>query len=96
MKLDLHELPKPRGRSKDIKDCALSLVTNSLFDKERVRGWWPVAGRLKEKDKENDSKSKRKSGLTVRTVFVVWTIVYALSKHWFNFHVYIMYREKLS
>jgi hypothetical protein len=57
--LNLHKLPKPYGRAKDIKDWPLlsdEANCNSLFEKERVRGWWPVAGKPK-----NGSKGEKKS-----------------------------------
>ena len=59
MVLNLHKLPKPYGRAKDIKDWPLlsdEANCNSLFEKERVRGWWPVAGKPK-----NGSKGEKKS-----------------------------------
>ena len=68
MEIDLKEIPKPYGRSKDIKDWPLSMETNSLFEKIRVRGWWPVAGKPKKKDQKKDKEGAEKSDKLVLTV----------------------------
>lgn len=68
MKLHLHDLSKPFGRSKDIKDWPLSEKTNSLFEKGRVRGWWPVAGKPK-KNYSSGEENSDKLVLTVRIAF---------------------------
>ena len=70
VKLDLHELAKPCGRSKDIKDWPLSNETNSLFEKRRVNGWWPIVGEPTKKDKKKDPNVK-KNVLTVRIACIL-------------------------
>ncbi|XP_028401914.1 myoferlin-like isoform X2 [Dendronephthya gigantea] len=70
VKLDLQNLPKPYRNAKDITDWPLSEKTNSLFDKRRVKGWWPVAGKPKENGREKKKgkdKEKAKSNQLVLT-----------------------------
>ena len=67
VEIDLKRIPKPYGRPKEIKDWPLSKETNSLFEKVRVRGWWPVAGKPKKKDKKKNKIAKSvERVLTVR------------------------------
>ncbi len=68
MKFNLKKIPKPSGRSKNIKDWILSEENNSLFDKGVVKGWWPVAGKPKKKDREKDAQTGKKSDKLVLTV----------------------------
>ena len=70
VKLHLHALSKPFGRSKDIKDWPLSEETNSLFEKVRVKGWWPVAGKPKKQDKKKNQNGEEKSDKFVLTVSI--------------------------
>ena len=75
VKIDLKRIPKPYGRPKEIKEWPLSKETNSLFEKTRVRGWWPVAGKPKKKDKKKNKIAK--------SVERVLTVGFNLSIHHF-------------